>query len=111
MDAKTIAWVSYLTFIGWIIAFVSHNNTVVKSPLATIHLRQSFGIVIFSGLIIWVIGTFFAVGFLWFNSFIWFLRVFLFILWLAGIISAVQGEAKPIPYIGPLFQQWFSFIK
>ena len=111
MDAKTIAWVSYLTFIGWIIAFVSHNNSVIKSPLATVHLRQSFGIVIFAWILLWVIGVIFGGGFLGFYSFYWFLRVFLFILWLAGIISAVQGEAKPIPYIGPLFQKWFSFIK
>jgi hypothetical protein len=46
MDGRTIAWVSYITFIGWIIAFVSHSNALVKSSLATFHLRQSFGLMV-----------------------------------------------------------------
>ena len=46
MDAKTIAWVSYLTIIGWIIAFVSYGNLNPKTSLATFHLRQSLGLIL-----------------------------------------------------------------
>lgn len=34
MDTKTISWVSYLTIIGWIIAYVSYTNSNSKHQLA-----------------------------------------------------------------------------
>jgi uncharacterized membrane protein len=39
------------------------------------------------------------------------LFVALVILSIIGLISAVNGEEKPLPIVGPLFQQWFTFIK
>ena len=38
IDGKTIAIISYLTWIGWIIAFVLYNSN--KSKLAAYHLRK-----------------------------------------------------------------------
>jgi len=110
MDSKTIAWVSYLTFIGWIIAFVSHNNSVLKTSLATFHLRQSLGLIVL-WIAVRVITLAIGIGFFGFFSFYGILNVLLLILWLLGFIPAVQGEEKPIPVVGSLFQQWFSFIK
>ena len=107
MNSKTIGWVSYLTFIGWIIAFVSYNNSIVKSSFATLHLRQSFGIVIASSLAVLVVSILFGS---W-GSIYWILRVLVFVLWLGGFITAVQGEERTLPVVGPLFQRWFSFIR
>src|SRR3954470_7252499 len=56
MDSRTIAWVSYITIIGWIIAYVNHNNALVKSSFATFHLRQSFGLMVFY-FAIWIVWT------------------------------------------------------
>jgi len=41
-SGKTIAIISYLTFIGLIIAFVMNNEK--KEPFASFHIRQSLGL-------------------------------------------------------------------
>jgi uncharacterized membrane protein len=110
MDAKTIAWVSYLTLIGWIIAYVSYGNLNPKSSLATYHLRQSFGIMV-SSLVLYIAFWLlvFMVPFLsFFITIIW---IVLVVLWVLGLISALNGEEKPLPVVGTYFQQWFQFIK
>ena len=110
MDAKTIAWVSYITIIGWVIAYVNHSNALVKSPVATFHLRQSFGLmVIYFG--VWIVSMIlmFAIPFL--GMLFWLVYIALFVLWLIGLINAVNGEIKPLPVVGASFQQWFQFIK
>lgn len=110
MDAKTISWVSYLTIIGWIIAFVQYGNTNPKSSLATFHLRQSFGIVVTSfALYFGLMILSFAVPFLsLLFTVVW---LVVLVLWILGLISALNGEEKPVPVLGPMYQQWFQFIK
>jgi uncharacterized membrane protein len=110
MDGKTTAWVSYITLIGWIIAFVTHNNANPKSSLATFHIRQSFGLFLTSIAVyvaFWVMV--FIVPLLSFLlTIVW---IALFVFWLMGLIAALNGEEKPLPVVGPLYQQWFQFIK
>jgi len=110
MDGKTTAWVSYITLIGWIIAFVTHSNANPKSSLATFHIRQSFGLFLTSVILyaaFWMMV--FIVPLLSFLlTIIW---IALFVFWLMGLIAALNGEEKPLPVVGPLFQQWFQFIK
>jgi len=102
---KNIAIISYLTFIGFIIAWVMNNTT--KSKFATFHLRQSFGIVImivFANLIknIGVFGIGLVGSVLVIVSFVYLLL---------GLISAIQNEEKPLPVLGSYFQEWFTFIR
>lgn len=47
MNAKTIAIVSYITIIGWLIAYFQHKNSKKKSALASSHAIQSLGAFIF----------------------------------------------------------------
>ncbi|XVJ67288.1 MAG: DUF4870 domain-containing protein [Lacibacter sp.] len=110
MDAKTISWVSYITIIGWIIAFVQYGNTNPKSSLATFHLRQSFGIVVTSfALYFGLMILSFAVPFMsLLFSVVW---LVVLVLWILGLIAALNGEEKPVPVLGPMYQQWFQFIK
>lgn len=110
MDAKTISWVSYITIIGWIIAFVQYGNTNPKCSLATFHLRQSLGIIV-TGFALYVglavLGI--AVPFMFrIFSLVW---IVMLILWILGLIAALNGEEKPVPVLGPMYQQWFQFIK
>ncbi len=109
MNSKTIAWISYLTFIGWIVAFILHSNLQQKSSLVIFHLRQMFGLTIFYSLA-WLLFRFtiFLPGFYMLR---WVFVVALFVFWLIGLLGAVNGEQKPIPIIGNLFQKWFRFIK
>jgi uncharacterized membrane protein len=32
----------------------------------------------------------------------------LLVLWIMGLISAIKGEMKPVPLMGPLYQKWFG---
>ena len=101
-EGKTTAIVAYITIIGTIIAYFM--NLDPKNPLASFHIRQAFGLHI----------TFYLLGALMgmFNSgfIVGAFYVFFFVLWVYGLVAAIQGEMKEIPILGPLFQKWFSTI-
>lgn len=102
---NTLAWVSYITIIGWIIALVMSNNSGSNS-VVKYHLRQALGIYlfVFAGSLIAVIPI---LGWI-----IWFVvSIAGLVFWIMGLISAVQGEEKPVPMLGEPFQKWFTFIK
>jgi uncharacterized membrane protein len=107
MDQKTISWVSYLTLIGWIIGLVSYNSSPDKSSLARFHLRQMLGIMLLS-VAISIAATIlsFALG-----RFGVYMNLITVVLWVLGIISALNGEEKPVPIVGDFFQKTFTFIK
>ena len=77
MDAKTTAIVSYIGWLGWIIAMAAGS----KEDFAKHHLNQV--------LIMYLIALIPIVG-----------SIFSFVLWIMGLINACQGEAKPLPLIG-----------
>jgi uncharacterized membrane protein len=102
---KTAAIVSYITIIGWLIAYFGMNKP--KSSLATYHLRQTlllFIIAIVFQIIVRVVAgisptlgmvlSFASIGFL--------------VLWVMGLISAINGEEKPMPLIGEKAQEIFK---
>ncbi len=43
-NGKTVAIISYLTLIGWIVALIMNNNN--KSELGSFHIRQMLGVLI-----------------------------------------------------------------
>lgn len=109
MDQKTISWVSYITIVGWIIAIVSYNGSQDKSSLARFHLRQSLG------LFLTVVAIYIAI--MMFAMFIGILATILsllnlgvLVLWVIGLISAVNGEEKPVPVLGDFYQKTLTFI-
>jgi|TARA_B110000037_G_scaffold219470_1_gene284718 uncharacterized membrane protein len=100
-EGKTAAIISYLWWPGLIIAFVMNNKA--QNSFTSFHIRQSIGLSILS----------FGIGLL--TKFgiptiadILFLGFFVF--WIIGILGAIKGIEKPIPYIGELFQDWFKNI-
>jgi uncharacterized membrane protein len=34
--------------------------------------------------------------------------VAMFVFWILGLVAAVNGEMKPMPMVGPLYQKWFG---
>lgn len=105
MNSKTIAIVSYITIIGWLIAFFQYKDN--KTPLAKYHLEQSLGVFIFS--ILWSIAmrivfslvpTLAMLGSL--------LSLVPLVLIIIGIINAANEELKPVPVVGPYFIGKFS---
>ena len=101
-DGKTVAIISYITLIGWIIALLMHNNN--KTEFGSFHIRQSLGIIIV------------AIGLAIVNAFIgiamlgWIIQIAILIYWILGFIGAVQGEKKPVPFLGEQFQEWFKGV-
>ena len=106
-NGKTIAIVSYITLIGWIIALVMHGSN--KTSLGAYHLRQSLGIAILAFVTMFIrIPLHFIPGVGWLLSML--LGIGLLVFWIMGLITAVNGEEKPLPVLGELFQKWFVSI-
>lgn len=100
-DDKTAAIVTYLTLIGFIVAVIMHGSK--KTRLGAFHLRQALGLFLGSfaasmcmviPLIGWIAGFVAIIG--------------LFVLWVMGLISAINGQLKPVPVLGEHFQKWFG---
>ena len=92
-EDKTVAILSYITLIGFIAAIIINSNK--KTQLGAFHLRQTLGLFL-SGLLMIIPFLNILVG------------ICLFILWIMGLISAIKGELKPVPVLGPLYQKWFG---
>ena len=99
-QGKQTAIVSYLTFIGTVIAIFMNNES--KNTFASFHIRQSLGIFI----------SWFAVSYFvgYFNN--WGVSsgffLFIFILWIYGFVGAIQGEQKLVPIVGEFYQKLFK---
>lgn len=100
-DPKIIAIISYLTLVGWVIALLMNTNP--KSALASFHIRQSLGLMlVFAAanvaMMLPIIGWIVAVPVI----------LAAFIAWIIGIVAALNGEMRTIPYLGETFQEWFD---
>ena len=98
-EGKVIAIISYITWIGWIIAFIM--NMEKKNDFAKFHLRQSLLL-----MLIWIVGWIVF----WIPIIGWLLALVIFIFWIMGLVYAVQGQKKKIPLFGEWAQDWFKFI-
>jgi len=92
-EGKTIAIISYITWVGLIIAFVMNNDK--KNDFAKFHIRQSLLIMIAA-----LLSFIPIIGWIW--------GIFLFVLWILGLIAAINGEKKEVPVLGHLAQDWFK---
>jgi uncharacterized membrane protein len=92
-DGKTIAIISYITFIGWIIALIMNQDK--KDDLARFHIRQSLLLMLAS-----ILGSIPILGWIW--------GIFILVLWIMGLIAAINGEKKEVPLLGKLAQDWFK---
>ncbi|HEU5397188.1 MAG TPA: DUF4870 domain-containing protein [Verrucomicrobiae bacterium] len=102
-EDKTVAIVSYLTLIGFLVAIILHNNK--KTRLGAYHLRQMLGF-----MITWVVASFLLVIPLLGWILVPFVYLFLLVCWIMGLIAAAQGELKPMPLIGSYYQKWFGTV-
>ena len=95
-QGKLVAILSYITLVGWIIALILHMNN--KTDLGGFHLRQAL-LLILANIVFWWIPV---VG--------WILQIVVLVLWIMGLIYAIQGQMKEIPLIGSYAQKWFKSI-
>ena len=107
-EDTTVALLAYITIIGFIIAIVMHSSK--KTALGAFHLRQCLGLFI-TGLVVWIPCVILSmipfVNFL--MILVWpLLGLSLVVLWIMGLISAINGQQKPMPVIGEHYQKWFA---
>lgn len=109
-EGKPAAIISYLSIIGWLISyFAIHKDK--RTDLGSYHLRQTLllylvGFVLqIAQRIFFSIMPFDTMGML-FNI----VYLALFILWVIGLIGAIQGVKKEIPLIGKQAQTMFPSI-
>ena len=104
-DDRTVAILSYITLIGFIIAIVMHGSK--KTALGSFHLRQALGLIL----------TGFAFGLcaiiLVFIPILGWLAIFagwvtLIVFLIMGLIAAATGQQKPVPILGAHYQKWFG---
>jgi len=104
-EDKTVAIVAYLTLIGFIVAIILHSNK--KTMLGAFHLRQMLGFILtaivigFSEIILIFIPIlgWLAILVLWCS---------MLVFWIMGLVAAVNGQMKPMPIVGPMYQKWFG---
>ncbi len=104
-EDRTVAILTYLTLIGFIIAIVMHGSK--KTALGSFHLRQGLGLFITS-LVIWIPGL--IISFIPLVNLamilVWPLcGLALVVLWIMGLLAAVNGQQKPMPVVGEFYQK------
>ncbi|MGB3870596.1 MAG: hypothetical protein WBG34_14925 [Flavobacteriales bacterium] len=101
MEDKTTAIIAYITLIGFIIAIILHGQK--KTALGAFHLRQMLGIVVV-GFASYILVFIPILGWLAMAA----LGIISLIMWIMGLIAAVNGEMKPAPILGAKYQEWFK---
>src|SRR5690625_1072481 len=102
-EGKTTAIIAYITIIGLIIAFIMNNDK--KNSFAAYHIRQSLGIGL-TGLALGILNIVPILG--WLISI--FGSIFIIVLWVLGLLSALNGKEKPVPLLGEKYQEWLKGI-
>lgn len=99
MNGKVTGILSYITWIGWIIAYFAGDREGAK-----FHLNQSLVLWLAEILLIaiaWSARFIPLVGFV-VGVVVRIIQVVLFIFWLMGLIAAIKEEEKPLPLIGSI---------
>jgi uncharacterized membrane protein len=107
-EDKTVAIVSYLTLIGFIVALIIHNGK--KTKLGAYHLRQLLGFFLTAVALGFCMGIVAFIPILNILGLIayWIAMICMFVLWIMGLIAAINGEMKPMPLVGAMYQKWFG---
>lgn len=101
MNAKTKAIVAHITWIGWIIAFILNRDE--KDELASYYIRQTLGIFLF-GVACSIVGVIPFIG--WIVALVGGVVTLVFLI--MSLIWSINGEMKPVPWVGGYFQEWFK---
>ena len=116
-EGKTVAIISYLTLIGFIIAIIEHSSN--KTKLGAYHLRQVVGFMVTGvglSILLWLIALpMVSMSYGSIETYATFITIISFIVWISLLVSiivsfinAVNGKEKPAPVLGELYEKWFS---
>ncbi len=93
-EGKTAAIISYITFIGLLIAYIMNNSK--QNAFTQFHIGQSVRIVVLSianSVLAWLLPS----GLSMITSII---SLCILVLVILGIVNAVNGKTSPLPVIG-----------
>ena len=97
MNKKVTGIVSYITIIGWIIAFLAGDKEGAK-----FHLNQSLVInlasLINSLLLSRILGIIPILG----GLVSWIISIVILVLWILGLVAAIKEEQKEVPLLGKI---------
>lgn len=113
-DGKTAGIISYLWFIGWAAAYFGMHKDH-KTELGSYQLRQTLLFAIVSTGIGWAFNMIIRIlmditGFYSLTYLGTILQLGFLVLWIIGLVGAINGEKKPIPFIGEPAQRLFPNI-
>lgn len=99
-EGKSLAVLSYLTIIGSVIAIIMNGEK--KNDFTSFHNRQGLGLCL-----LWMIIGYFVSQFdnMQISIAFW---VSMGALLFLGVITAINGTMKPIPFVGAIFQKLFK---
>lgn len=99
-ESKVAAVVSYLTWIGWIVAVVlrADREEYKECEFTRRHINQAFFINVI-GLISGVLIGLPIPGHLMVSGVVYTIR---FVLWILGLVRAAMGVWKPLPIVGEI---------
>lgn len=100
---KTLAIVAYITLIGWIVAFILNRDK--KDPLVAFHVRQMLGILL-SGAAVSIVAVIPILGWIAYLP----LLVCVIVIWVSGLINAINGVQKPALILGKKYDEWFKSL-
>lgn len=103
-EGKSTAIISYITIVGLIIAFIMNNDK--KNSFASFHIRQVLGLGL-TGLALGVLNVVPILG--WIVSILG--SLLLIVLWVIGLVGAINGEEKLVPILGDKYQEWLKNIQ
>ena len=106
MNTKTLAVINYITIFGWLFVFLTAKE---KDNFLKYHLRQSFGLFVAGllvGFAIGIVATFIPV----IAALSMVIGGLNLILMVIGAINASNGVEKPLPIVGKIFEDKFSFV-
>ncbi|MBL7701479.1 MAG: hypothetical protein JNM14_04475 [Ferruginibacter sp.] len=107
-NGKTTAIVSYITIIGWLIAyFAMHQNN--KTSLGSYHLRQTL-LLFICAIVYQIVITVITMAVPAIGLILSLVGLVFLVLWIMGLISAINGQEKPMPLIGEKAQEIFKNI-
>ena len=95
MDKKTTGIVAYLTWVGWLIAYLAGDKEGAK-----FHINQAlviFLVQIVLGIVAKILNLIPVIRYL-----TWLLNVAGVVFWLAGLLAAIQEKENPLPFIGEI---------
>ncbi len=105
MNNKTLSIVSYLTIIGWLIAYFSGKDQA--DDFLKYHLKQGFGLFIFSLILSIILNIIVFITGIYIIGYIALITLVLMIL---GAINASNGIKKPLPIVGSWAEKNFTFL-